>query len=51
MLLIIHDGPALYRMLIVFTVVALAVRRAKNARLEALTVFLEASRFLAGTAL
>lgn len=50
-LLAVEDGPPLNRVLIVLTVVALAVTGAEDARLEALAVLLETSRFFAGATL
>ena len=39
--MVINDGPPLNRMLKVLTIDAFAMARAKDARLEALTVFLQ----------
>ena len=49
LLRIVNEGSSLNGCLIVLTVVALAIARAQNARLETLTVLLQTRGFFAGT--
>ena len=50
-IIVFHDSSPLNRILVVLAIDALAVAAAKDARLETLTVLLQAGRLLAGTPL